>query len=97
MPLLLLDQVADAALLFDLFLGSGSSRDGVGSESGSLRAAEIELMRTAADLTRDQLFKMQSATPDDIRIELADEHRLTMLAVTVSIQVERAGLMPPGV
>jgi hypothetical protein len=79
---------------FDLFLGSDFTRDEVGSEIGSLRAAEIEVMRTAADLTRDRLLKMQSAASDDIRIEVTDEHRQPVLTVTVSVQVERAGLMP---
>jgi uncharacterized protein DUF6894 len=79
---------------FDLFLGSDFNRDAVGSNVGSLRAAEIEVMRTAADLTRDRLLKMQSAASDDIRIEVTDEHRQPVLTVTVSVQVERAGLMP---
>jgi hypothetical protein len=79
---------------FDLFLGSDFNRDEVGSEVGSLRAAEIELMRTAADLTRDRLLKMQSATPDAIRIEMTNEHRQPVLTVTVSVHVERVGLMP---
>jgi hypothetical protein len=78
---------------FDLFLGSDFNRDEIGSEIGSLRAAEIEVMRTAADLTRDRLLKMQSAVSDDIRIEVTDEHRQPGLTVTVSIQVERAGPM----
>ncbi|WP_162815795.1 DUF6894 family protein [Microvirga aerophila] len=80
---------------FDFYLGSDSSRDEVGSEIGSHRTAEIAVMRTAADLTRDRLLKMQSAVPDDIRIEVRDEHRQPVLAVTVSIQVERAGPIPP--
>jgi hypothetical protein len=79
---------------FDLFLGSDFSRDEVGSEVGSLRAAEIEVMRTAADLTRDRLLRMQSAAPDAIRIEMTDERRQPVLTVTVSVQVERAGPMP---
>jgi hypothetical protein len=79
---------------FDLFLGSDFNRDEIGSEIGSLRAAEIELMRVAADLTRDRLLKMKSAAPDDIRIEVTDEHRQPVLTVTVSVQVERAGPMP---
>jgi hypothetical protein len=79
---------------FDLFLGSDFNRDAVGSNVGSLRAAEIEVMRTAADLTRDRLLKMQSAASDDIWIEVTDEHRQPVLTVTVSVQVERAGLMP---
>jgi hypothetical protein len=51
-------------------------------------------MRTAADLTRDRLLKMQSATSDDIRIEVRGEDRQPVLTVTVLVQVERAGLMP---
>jgi hypothetical protein len=83
-----------ARFYFDLFLGSDFSRDEVGSEVGSLRAAEIEVMRTAADLTRDRLLRMQSAAPDAIRIEMRDEHRQPVLTVTISVQVERTGLMP---
>ncbi|WP_157934704.1 DUF6894 family protein [Microvirga ossetica] len=80
---------------FDLFLGPDFNRDEVGYEIDSLRAAEVEAVRTAADLTRDRLLKMQSATPDGIRIEVTDEHRQPVLTVTVSIAVERAGPMPP--
>jgi hypothetical protein len=79
---------------FDLFLGSDINRDEVGSEIGSLHAAEVEVMRTAADLMRDRLLKMQSAAPDNIRIEVSDEQRQPVLTVTVSVQVERAGLIP---
>jgi len=80
---------------FDLFLGAFPNRDEVGYEIDSLHTAEIEALRTAGELTRDRLLKMQSATPDDIRIEVTDEHRQAVLTVTVSIQVERVGLMPP--
>ena len=80
---------------FDLLLGSDFNRDEVGYEIDSLRAAEIEAVRTAADLTRDRLLKMQSATPDGVRIEVTDEHRQPVLTVMVSIEVERAGPMPP--
>jgi hypothetical protein len=80
---------------FDLFLGAFSDRDEVGSEIASLHTAEIEALRTAGELTRERLLKMQSATPDDIRVEVKDEHPQAVLTVTVSIQVEQAGLMPP--
>ena len=80
---------------FDLFLGASTNRDEVGYEIDSLHTAEIEALRTAGELTRDRLLKMQSATPDDIRIEVTDEQRQPVLTVTVSIQVERARLMPP--
>jgi hypothetical protein len=79
---------------FDLFLGSDFNRDEVGSEVGSHRAAEIELLRIVADLMRDRLLRMQSATPDDIRIKMTNENRQPVLTVTVSVQVERAGLIP---
>ena len=80
---------------FDLSLGALTNRDEVGYEIDSLHTAEIEALRTAGELTRDRLLKMQSATPDDIRIEVTDEPRQPVLTVTVSIQVERARLMPP--
>ena len=80
---------------FDLVLGAFTNRDEVGYEIDSLHTAEIEAWRTAGELTRDRLLKMQSATPDDIRIEVTDEQRQPVLTVTVSIQVERARLMPP--
>jgi hypothetical protein len=80
---------------FDLSLGALTNRDEVGYEIDSLHTAEIEALRTAGELTRDRLLKMQSATPDDIRIEVTDEQRQPVLTVTVSIQVERARLMPP--
>lgn len=80
---------------FDLSLGALTKRDEVGYEIDSLHTAEIEALRTAGELTRDRLLKKQSATPDDIRIEVTDEHRQAVLTVTVSIQVKRVGLMPP--
>jgi len=80
---------------FDLFLGAFPDRDEVGYQIDSLHMAEIEALRTAGELTRDRLLKMQSETPDDIRIEVTDEQRQPVLTVTVSIQVERARLMPP--
>ena len=80
---------------FDLSLGALTNRDEVGYEIDSLHTAEIEALRTAGELTRDRLLKMQSAPPDEIRIEVTDEHRQAVLTVTVSIQVERVGLMPP--
>jgi hypothetical protein len=83
-----------ARFYFDLFLGSDFSRDEIGFDFGCLRAAEVEVMRTAADLTRDRLLKMQSATSDDIRIEVRDEDRQPVLTVTVLVQVEQAGLLP---
>jgi len=79
---------------FDLLLGSEFNRDEVGYDLGSLGAAEIEVVRTAADLTRDRLLKMQSAAPDDIRIEMSGEHRQPVVTVTVSVRVERAGAIP---
>jgi hypothetical protein len=79
---------------FDLFLGSDFNRDEVGSEIDSLHTAEIAALRTAADLTRDRLLKMQSAASDRIRIVVTDEHRQAVLTVMVSVQVERTGLMP---
>jgi hypothetical protein len=80
---------------FDLSLGALNNRDEVGSEIDSLHAAEIEVRRSAGELTRDRLLNLRSATPEDIRVEVTDEHRQPVLTVTVSIQVERAGRMPP--
>jgi hypothetical protein len=51
-------------------------------------------LRIVADLMRDRLLRMQSATPDDIRIKMTNENRQPVLTVTVSVQVERAGLIP---
>ena len=79
---------------FDLFLGAFTNRDEVGYEIDSLHAAEIEAMCSAGELTRDRLFQVQSATSEAIRVEVKDEQRQPVLTVTVSIQVERAGLMP---
>ena len=77
---------------FDLSLSAFTNRDEVGYEIDSLHAVEIEVLRTAAELTRDRLLKMQSAAPDDIQVEVTDEQRQPVLTVTVSIRVERAGL-----
>jgi hypothetical protein len=79
---------------FDLFLGAFTNSDEVGSEIDSLHVAETEAKRSVGELTRDRLFQSQSATSEDIRVEVKDEHRQPVLTVTVSIQVERAGLMP---
>lgn len=80
---------------FDIVLGTVSSRDEAGHEIDSLQAAEIEALRTAGELARDQLFDLQNAIPGAIRVEVRDKHRQPVLTVTVSIQVERAGLTPP--
>jgi hypothetical protein len=80
---------------FDLSLGAFTNRDEVGSEIDSLDAAEIEARRSAGELTQNRLFQLQSATSENIRVEVKDEHRRPVLTVTVSIQVERARLTPP--
>ena len=79
---------------FDIFFGSDAQRDADGHEIESLLAAEIEALCTAGELARDQLRKFQSPTPEDVRVEVRDEHQRPVLTVTVSIRVERAGLMP---
>ncbi|WP_372441267.1 DUF6894 family protein [Microvirga arvi] len=78
---------------FDLILGSNSNLDPEAYELESLLAAEIEALRSAGELARDQLLKLQSP-PEDVRVEVRDEHRQRVLTVTVSIRVERTGLMP---
>jgi hypothetical protein len=75
---------------FDLLLGSHSNIDLEGHEIGSLRAAEIEALRSAGELARDQLFNLQSLTSEDVRVEVRDEYRQPVLTVTVSIRVDRA-------
>jgi hypothetical protein len=80
---------------FDLTLDASTSRDEVGYEIDSLHAAEIEARRSAGELARDRLFQLQSATSEDIRVEVKDEQRQPVLTVTVSIQVERVRLTPP--
>ncbi|MGO4523654.1 hypothetical protein AB4097_02185 [Microvirga sp. 2MCAF35] len=75
----------------DLFLGSQSNLDEEGHEIGSLRAAEIEALRTAGELAKDRTFMMREADAEDIRIEVKDEHRQPVLTVTLSIRVDRAG------
>jgi hypothetical protein len=80
---------------FDLSLDGSTNRDEVGHEIDSLDVAEIEARRSAGELTQDRLFQLQSAISENIRIEVKDEHRQPVLTVMVSIQVERAGLMPP--
>ena len=80
---------------FDLFVGSASNCDEAGHEIGSLEAAEIEARRSAGELARKRLLTVQSGTSEDIRIEVKDLLRKPVLTVSVSIQVERAGLMPP--
>jgi hypothetical protein len=75
---------------FDLLLGSHSNIDPEGHEIGSLLAAEIEALRSAGELARDQLFNWQSLTSEDVRVEVRDEHRQSVLTVKVSIRVDRA-------
>jgi hypothetical protein len=83
-----------AHFYFDVFIGSTYSHDEVGCEIDNLHAAEIEALRSAGELAQDQLRKLQSPTPEDVRVEVRDEHRQPLLTVTVSIRIERAGLMP---
>ena len=80
---------------FDLLLGSYVHVDPDGHEIQSLLAAETEVLRSAGELARDQLLKQHSPTPEDIRVEVRDEHRQPVVTVTVSIRVDRAGRMPP--
>ena len=80
---------------FDLTMDASTSRDEVGYEIDSLHAAEIEARRSAGELARDRLFQLQSATSEDIRVEVKDEQRQPVLTVTVSIHVERVRLTPP--
>jgi hypothetical protein len=80
---------------FNLILGAFTNRDEVGYEIDSLHAVEIEARRSAGELTRDRLLQLQSAASEDIRVEVKDEHRQPVLTVTVSTQVERAGLTAP--
>ena len=79
---------------FDLFVGSASNCDEAGYEIGSMKAAEIEARRSAGELARERLLTVQSGSPEDIRIEVKELLRKPVLTVTVSIQIERAGLMP---
>src|SRR5829696_5995165 len=80
---------------FDLVLGAFTNRDEVGSEIESLYMPEIDARRTVGELTRDRLILWQGATSEDIRVEVKDEQRQPVFTVTVSIQIERAGLTPP--
>ena len=80
---------------FDVSIGSASSHDEAGYEIDSLHAAEIEARRSAGELTRDRLLRAQSATSEDIRVEVKDEHRQHVLTVTVSIRVDHEAPTPP--
>jgi hypothetical protein len=82
-------------LFFNLFMGSHCNLDAEGHEVVSLPAAELEARRSASEMARDRLLNLQSVTPEDIRVEVKDEHRRLVLTVEVSIRVERAGLSPP--
>ncbi|WP_372441228.1 DUF6894 family protein [Microvirga arvi] len=77
---------------FDVFLGSCSNVDPEGHEIESLLAAEIEALRSAGELARDQLLQLQSPSPADVRIEVRDEHRQPVLAVTAAIRINRRPL-----
>jgi hypothetical protein len=79
---------------FDLFVGSVSNCDEASYEISSIEAAEIEARRSAGELARELLLAVRSGTSEDIRIEVKDDLRQPVVAVTVSIQVERVGLMP---
>jgi hypothetical protein len=78
---------------FDLLLGSYSNVDPEGHEIESLLAAEIEALRSAGELARDQLLKLQCPSAEDVRVEVRDEHRQLVLTVTVSIRVDRTERM----
>jgi len=82
-------------LFFNLFMGSHCNLDEEGHEVVSLPAAELEARRSASEMALDRLLNLQCATPENIRVEVKDEHRRLVSTVAVSIRVERAGLMPP--
>jgi hypothetical protein len=74
---------------FNIFLGSHANLADEGYEIASLQAAEIEAMRTAGELVRDRLFTLRAACPEDIRVEAVNQQQDPVLAVTVSIRVEK--------
>jgi hypothetical protein len=76
---------------FDLFIGSRFSRDEEGHEIEGLQTVGIEAKRTLGELARDRLFNLQDAVPEDIRVEVQDEHRRLVLTVTASICFEWTG------
>jgi hypothetical protein len=72
----------------DLVLGCYSNRDEEGHEIESLRTVAVEAKRTAGELARDRLFKLQNASPEDIWVEVKGEHRQPVLTVTASVWFE---------
>ncbi|WP_262272424.1 DUF6894 family protein [Microvirga yunnanensis] len=76
---------------FDLFMGTHGNLDEEGHEVVSLRAAELQALRSAGELARDRLLMGQEINSEDIRVEVRNEHRWPVLAVTISIRVERVG------
>ena len=79
---------------FDVFVGLDANLDADGHEVGNLRAAEIEARRTAGEIARDRLLKLQDAAPESIRVEVKNEHRQRVLTVTVSLRVEQVEPLP---
>ena len=84
-------------LFFDLVMGgSHCNLDEEGYEIDSLHVAEREARRSASEMAQDRLLNLHSAAPEDIRVEVTDEHQRLVLTVAVSIRVgDEAGLMPP--
>jgi hypothetical protein len=80
---------------FDVTLGSVSHADEEGIEVDSLSEAEVEARRTVGEMAQDRLLTVPNAAPENIRVEVKDEHRQPVLTVTVSIQVEPVRLTPP--
>ena len=79
---------------FDVFVGPDANLDADGHEIGSLQAAEIAARRTAGEIARDRLLKLQDAAPESIRVEVKNEHRQRVLTVTVSLRVEQVEPLP---
>jgi hypothetical protein len=73
---------------FDVFVGPDANLDADDHEIGSLQATEIVARRTAGEIARDRLLKLQDAAPEGIWVEVKNEHRQHILTVTVSLRVE---------
>ena len=71
---------------FDMHEGSTCVRDETGLELSSVTAAEQEAARAAGEIARDLLA---DGDLQKICIELRDEHRSPLAAITVSVEVKR--------
>jgi hypothetical protein len=76
---------------FDVVCGSTCIRDECGHECFGLATAQLDAMRAAGELAREQLRKGKL---QDIQVNVQDELLQPVLSVTVSMKLDRMNFAP---